>query len=118
MKPKSIRFAAWLLGSLCVLATSGCAHEKEGPTPELVAVRYTQIQCGEPWSQVYGAQPLVASAQAYLAQQGITLHHPQAHVIQAGGVCQACGCPTGVVLEGAVQPADVTAVLALGFTKQ
>jgi len=118
MKSNPTRFTAWLLGSLCVVAASGCAREKVGPTLELVGVRYAQTQCADRWGQASSTQQLVALAQAYLAQQGLTLHQPQARVDNAGAACNACVCPTGVVLEGRVQPADVAAVLALGFIKQ
>jgi hypothetical protein len=118
MKPKPTRFAARLLGLLCVLATAGCASEKQGPAPDLIGVRYAQTQCADRWGQASGTQQLVTVAQAYLAQQGLALHQPQASVKNAGAVCNACTCPTGLVLEGTVSPADVTAVLALGFTKQ
>ena len=59
----------------------------------------------------------MAVAQAYLAQQGLALHQPRARVANAGAICNACHCPTGLVLEGTVPPADTAAMLALGFTK-
>ncbi|MFC7668089.1 hypothetical protein ACFQT0_12370 [Hymenobacter humi] len=83
-----------------------------------MGVRYAQTQCADRWGQASGTQQLAAAAQAYLAQQGLTLHQPQASVKNAGAVCSACNCPTGLVLEGTVQPADLSAVLALGFTRQ
>ncbi|ALW85925.1 hypothetical protein AUC43_12955 [Hymenobacter sedentarius] len=118
MNPKPTRFAAWLFGSLCTLAAVGCTCELEDPAPELVGVRYAQTQCADRWGQAPSTQQLVAAAQGYLAQQGLTLHQPRASVKDAGAVCTACTCLTGLVLEGAVQPADLPAVLALGFTKQ
>ena len=81
-------------------------------------VRYAQTQCADRWGQASGTQQLVAAAQAYLVRQGLTIHQAQARVDNAGAVCTACTCPTGLVLEGAVPPADVAAVRALGFTKQ
>lgn len=118
MEPNPTRFAAWLLGGLCMVAALGCAREKDPPVPDLVKVCYAQTQCADRWGQASGTQQLVAAAQAYLARQGLTIHQAQARVDNAGAVCTACTCTTGLVLEGSVPPADVAAVLALGFTKQ
>jgi len=118
MELNPTRFAVWLLGSLCIVAALSCGREKEPPAPDLVGVRYAQTQCADRWGQAPGTQQLVIVAQAYLTQQGLTLHQPRARVNDAGAVCSACTCPTGLVLEGTVPPADVAAVLALGFTKQ
>ena len=118
MNPKPTRFAAWLFGSLCFLAAVGCTREQEDPSPELVGVRYAQTQCADRWGQATSTQQLVVAAQGYLAQQGLMLHQPRASVKNAGAVCTACTCATGLVLEGTVQPADLSAVLALGFVKQ
>ena len=118
MKFEPTQVAAWLLGSLCAVAATGCAREEADLAPELVAVRYAQTQCADRWGQAAGTQQLVSVAQTYLAQQGLTLHQPQASVKSAGAVCAACTCPTGLLLEGKVQPADLAAVLALGFAKQ
>ncbi|OWP61367.1 hypothetical protein CDA63_19770 [Hymenobacter amundsenii] len=100
------------------MATVGCTGEQEDPAPELVGVRYAQTQCADRWGQAASTQQLLAAAQGYLAQQNLTLHQPRASIKDAGAVCTACTCPTGLVLEGTVQPADLPAVLALGFTKQ
>ena len=112
------RFAAWLLSGLCALATVSCTSEEKNPEPELVGVQYAQTQCADRWGQAPGTRQLVAAAQAYLAQQNLTLYLAQVSVKNSGAVCAACTCPTGLVLEGAVQPADLQAVLALGFTKK
>ena len=112
------RFAAWLLSGLGALATVSCTSEEKNPEPELVGVQYAQTQCADRWGQAPGTRQLVAAAQAYLAQQNLTLYQAQASVKNSGAVCAACTCPTGLVLEGAVQPADLQAVLALGFTKK
>lgn len=114
----SPRFAAWLLSGLCALATTSCTSKKQTPEPELTGVQYAQTQCADRWGQAQGTRQLVAAAQAYLAQQGLTLYQPQASVRNPAAVCNACTCTTGLVLEGAVQPADLPAVLALGFTKR
>jgi len=114
----SPRFAAWLLSGLSALTTVSCTAEKKNPEPELVGVQYEQTQCADPWGLTHGTQQLAAVAQAYLAQQGLTLYQPQASVKNSGATCAACSCPTGLVLGGAVQPADLQAVLALGFTKR
>ena len=79
-------------------------------------MRYAQTQCADRWGQAQGTQQLVAAAQGYLAQQGLVLQQLRARVINAGAVCNACTCPTGLLLEGAVGPTDLPAVLALGFT--
>ena len=118
MNSKPARFAGYLFGSLCALAAVSCNSEKADPAPDLVAVRYAQTQCADRWGQASSPRQLIAAAQAYLAQQGLTLHQPQASGRNTGIVCSACSCPTGLVLEGMVQPADSAAVLALGFTKQ
>jgi len=118
MNQKPSRFSAWLLGGLYALAAAGCANEKEDALPDLVAVRYAQTQCADPWGYARNTPLLAGVAQAYLAQQGVTLHQPQASAKNTPSWCDACTCTTGVVLEGKVQPAEVAAVLALGFTKQ
>jgi hypothetical protein len=118
---RSTQSLAWLLGSLCALSAARCTSnklEKEDPSPKLVEVRYVQTQCADRWGPAPSTQALVTTAQAYLAQQGLTLHQPQATVQNPGAVCSACSCPTGVVLEGSVAPTEVAAVLALGFTKK
>ncbi|HEX8349118.1 MAG TPA: hypothetical protein VF598_04085 [Hymenobacter sp.] len=121
MITKSIQSAAWLLGSLCALSAAKCTSnelEREDPAPQLVEVRYVQTQCSDRWGPAPSTQALVTTARAYLAQRGLTLYQPQAIVQNTGAVCSACSCPTGVVLEGSVAPAEVAAVLALGFTKK
>ncbi|RFP64770.1 hypothetical protein D0N36_12075 [Hymenobacter lapidiphilus] len=117
MKLKSLRHAAWFFGGLCALATASCASEKD-PAPDFVGVRYVQTQCADRWGQAPGTQELVIVAQAYLSQQGLTLHQPQASGQSMDVVCSACTCPTGRVLQGKVSPADLSSVLALGFTRQ
>ena len=117
MNLKLTRLTGLLLGILCVIGTMSCTSEEKNPAPDLVAVRYAQTQCADRWGQAQSTQQLVAAAQTYLAQQGLTLHQPQAIVKNAGMVCNACSCTTGLVLEGTVQPADLPAMLALGFTK-
>ena len=124
MKPKSTRFATWLLSGLCAFAamSCGCKEEEIQPAPEqkteMVGVSYAQTQCNDRWGQASTAQQLVSKAQAYLTQQGLTLHQPQASAKGQPAVCAACTCPTGLVLEATVSPADLSAVLALGFTKK
>jgi len=56
-------------------------------------------------------------ATAYLARQGILEHTPQARVVLAGSVCNACACPTGLVLVGAVRQSALPTLQVLGFTK-
>jgi hypothetical protein len=124
MKRKPTRFATWLLSGLCAFAAVSCTCKKEDIRPEpeqkpqLVAVSYAQTQCADRWGQARGAQQLVAVAQAYLAQQGLTLNQPQAAATGTPSACAACTCPTGLVLEATVSPADLSAALALGFTKK
>jgi hypothetical protein len=126
MKRNPTRFAVWLLSGLCVLAAPGCIcgpdtdtlPEPAQPETEQVAVSYAQTQCADRWGQARGTQQLVAVAQAYLAQQGLTLNQPRASVTGQASACAACTCPTGLVLEATVSPADLPAVLALGFTKK
>ena len=117
MNSKPARFAGYLLGGLCAVAAASCTSKKADPNPDLMAVRNDQTQCADRWGQAQGTQQLVAAAQTYLAQQGLTLHQPRASATSISAVCSACTCPTGLVLEGSVQPADLAAVLALGFTK-
>jgi len=107
------RLSAWLLGGLCAIASTGC-HKT---TAELVEVSYAQTQCADRWGQANSTQQLQTVAKAYLAQQGITGHTLQASRTSAGAVCNACACPTGLVLAGTVRKADLPALLALGFTK-
>ena len=126
MNQKPTRFATWLLSGLCAFAAVSCNCKKDEirpepeqkPKQELVTVSYAQTQCADRWGQAQGAQQLVAKAQAYLAQQGLTLNQPQAAASGQASACAACTCPTGLVLEAAVSPADLPAVLALGFTKK
>ncbi|MBF9223530.1 hypothetical protein [Hymenobacter ruricola] len=124
MKRKPTRLATWLLSGLCAFAAVSCTGKKDEIQPEpaqkqdLVAVTYAQTQCNDRWGQAQGTQQLVAKAQAYLAQQGLTLNQPQASVAGPPAVCAACTCPTGLVLEATVSPADLPAVLALGFAKK
>jgi hypothetical protein len=122
MTRNASRFATWLLGSLCFAATSCICGPKtdlpEPVQPELVAVRYAQTQCADRWGQAQGSQQLVEVAPAYLAQQGLTLNQPHARTTGPAAACNACTCLTGVVLEASVSPADLPAVLALGFTKK
>ncbi len=119
MKSTLTRGAARLLALLCALAVTACAGDKKDPAPDgLVGVRYAQTQCADRWGPAPSPPELVAAAQTYLAHQGVTLHQPTASTQNAGAVCTACTCPTGVVLQGTVVPADLSAVLALGFTKQ
>ena len=123
MTRNTSRFATWLLGSLYAFAATSCicgpkTDLPEPAQPELVAVRYAQTQCADRWGHAQGAQQLVTVAQAYLAQQGLTLNQPQASVTGPASACAACTCLTGMVLEAGVSPADLPAVLALGFTKK
>ena len=118
MKFSPIRLSAGLLSSLCLIATASCAFEKESPGPGLVRVSYAQTQCADRWGQARGTQQFVAAAQTYLFQQGLTLYKPQAIAKNLGFTCDACTCPTGLVLKGRVKPADLPAVLALGFVEQ
>jgi len=112
------RLTIWLLSGLCSLTALGCNCKKDvDPNPEqsTVKVSYAQTQCADRWGQAQGTQQLAAVATAYLAQQGIILYQPRASVKNAGMVCNACACTTGLVLEGQVSPADLAAVRALGF---
>jgi hypothetical protein len=123
MKRKPTRFATGLLGGLCAIAALSCTSKEEvrpepAPKSDAVTVTYAQTQCADRWGQAPSAQQLVAKAQAYLAQQGLTLNQPQAAATGQASTCAACTCPTGLVLEATVSPADLPAVLALGFTKK
>lgn len=115
----SLSRPVWFLASLVVLSvTGGCHNEEiqpEAATPSRVKVSYAQTQCADLWGQARSTQQLATVAQAYLAQQGVTLYQPQARVENIGVVCSACTCPTGLVLEGEVQATDLSIVLALGF---
>ncbi|MDB5234638.1 MAG: hypothetical protein JWR44_1631, partial [Hymenobacter sp.] len=62
--------------------------------------------------------PLEAADRRTTAQQGLTLNQAQANATGQPSACAACTCPTGLVLEATVSPADLPAVLALGFTKK
>jgi hypothetical protein len=114
---KTTHLTAWLLSGLCALASASCQKTAPEPTAEVVRVSYAQTQCADRWGQANGVQALQTVATAYLAQQGITGHTLQASVQSAGTVCNACACPTGLVLAGSVRKADLPALLALGFTK-
>jgi hypothetical protein len=115
---KRTRLTIGLLGVLGSLSAASCfCKEKVGPEPEqaTVKVSYAQTQCADRWGQAQGKQQLATVATAYLAQQGITLYQPQASLQNPPAVCNACTCPTGLVLEGSVSPADLAAMRALGF---
>jgi hypothetical protein len=114
---KTVRFATWLLSGWCTLASTSCHKTSVEPTEELVLVSYAQTQCADRWGQANSVQKLQTVATAYLAQQGITGHALQASVQGSAAVCNACTCPTGLVLAGSVRKADLPALLALGFTK-
>jgi hypothetical protein len=117
---KSTRLSAWLLASLCVVASTSC-HSERDPEPadaDLVQVRYAQTQCADKWGSVRGTQQLETTATTYLAQQGITLFNAHASQVSVEAVCNACTCPTGVVLTGKVTSAQLVAIQALGFAKQ
>ena len=108
----------WLLSGLCALSVMSCNRDEDNiivePAPQYVHVRYVQTQCADSWGQAQGSQALIAAAQTYLNQRNLTLHQP----LTTNGTpsaCAACTCPTGLVLEGDVLPADLSAVLALGF---
>ena len=118
MNSKITRFIGWLLGSLCAIAAVSCTAEKKAPAPDLVAVHYVQTQCSDRWGQAASSQQLVAAAQTYLTQHSLTLYQPQVSGTYGIPACASCPCPTGLVLDGAVQSADLAAVLALGFTKR
>lgn len=117
---KSAPLTTWMLGSLCALASisTSCHKETAEPAEELVEVSYAQTYCADKWGQAIGTQRLQAVASAYLTQQGITGYQLQASVQSQGSVCNACSCPTGLVLAGTVRKADLPALLALGFTKR
>ncbi len=115
------RPTAWLLSGLLALATTACTS-KTDPKPEQppvaqTKVSYAQTQCADRWGQARTPQQLEAVATAYLAQQGIILTNPKATQAAPAAVCNACMCPTGVVLVGEVPPGQLAAVQALGFIK-
>lgn len=116
---KRTRLTIWLCSGLCTLTAAGCFCKEPTDLPEpaqaTVKVSYAQTQCADRWGQAQGTQQLATVATAYLAQQGITLYQPQASLKNPPALCNACSCPTGLVLEGAVSPADLAAVRALGF---
>ncbi len=116
------RPTAWLLSSLLALASAACTCKKDAPAPEepkiqTTKVSYAQTQCSDKWGQARTPQQLEALATAYLAQQGIILTNPKATQSAPAAVCNACMCPTGVVLVGEVPPGQLAAVQALGFQK-
>ena len=117
----SLRLPAGLLGSLLLLAGTSCSlcHEPEPENlpPSVYQVSYAQTQCADKWGQARTPQQLETVATAYLAQQGITLTSPKATQAAPASVCNACACPTGVVLVGEVVPSQLAAIQALGFTK-
>lgn len=106
-----------LLGSLTALGTSSCIlDEKEEARPQTtVGVRYQQTQCADPWGQARTPQDLEVAVKAHLQQQGIVAQDVHAQRTSGGAVCLACVCKTGIVLEAQVSPADLQAVLAMGF---
>jgi hypothetical protein len=117
----SLRLSAWLLASLSALAITSCHHcdpEPELPPADVVAVSYAQTQCADKWGFTRDNQQFQTLAIAYLAQQGITLSQTQATQVNSGAVCNACMCPTGVVLVGTVPTSQLAAIQALGFTKR
>lgn len=116
----ALRLTAWLLGSLLVVAGTGCSSKDPEPNVDLVPVhvRYAQTQCADKWGMANTPQQLVTVATAYLVQQGITLTSAQASSVNPPAACAACTCPTGVVLTGATSPADWPALQALGFTQK
>lgn len=100
-----------LVGTLA----TGC--EKSEATPEnLVAVRYSQTQCADPWANPgqNSDQGFLEAATRYVQQRGIQLYQP---TVKPGNpaVCAACTCPTGRVLEARAASADVAALAAMGF---
>ncbi len=112
---------AWLLSGLLALASAACTSkntpEPERPQVPLTKVSYAQTQCADKWGQARTPQQLEAVATAYLAQQGITLANAQATQSAPAAVCNACTCPTGVVLVGEVSASQLAAIQALGFQK-
>lgn len=115
---KTTRLFAWLLGSLCIVASACCREELVEPAEEVVEVSYAQTQCADRWGQANGLQQLQTVATTYLTQQGITGYSLQASAAAPAAVCNACTCTTGLVLAGTVRKADLPAVLALGFKKR
>ena len=115
---QSARLTIWVLGALCALSGTSCQQETATPAEERVEVSYAQTQCADKWGQASSIQQLQAVASAYLTQQGITGHQLQASVQSQGAVCNACTCPTGLVLSGTARKADLPTLLALGFTKR
>jgi putative hemolysin len=112
-------FAKWVLLSV-VSATLSCQKEQAEPEaqPEpLVDVAYAQTYCADKWQQARTPADLVNVATAYLKQQGINLEKVQAAQENPPQLCNACQCKSGVVLRAQVQPKDVAALEALGFTK-
>jgi hypothetical protein len=115
-----LRLSTWLLGSLLLLnSCNKCNEPAPEPVPAIepdqVSVSYDQTQCADKWGQAATPQQLEALAVAYLAKQGITLAGPKASQTGPPTVCNACSCPTGVVLVGTVHVNQVTAIQALGF---
>ena len=119
---KSLRLTAWLLSGCFTLAGTACHSsdpEPEKLTASSIKVRYAQTQCADRWSPGRGLSPaqLETTATTYLAQQGITFSNAHAAQSSPAAVCNACTCPTGVLLEGEVSAAQLAAIQALGFTK-
>jgi hypothetical protein len=119
---KTSRLSTWLFSGMCAFAAISCNDKKAEIQPETdtsiekVHVRYVQTQCADRWGQAQGAQALIAAAQAYLTQRNLTLYQPTTSN-GSPSACAACTCPTGLVLEGDVRTADLSAVQALGFTQ-
>ena len=112
------RLTVGLLTSLCLLAGTSCKKNSEpAPPDDTVAVSYAQTQCADKWGQATTTQLLETTATTYLVQQGIAFTQAHAAQVNTGAVCNACTCPTGVMLMGKVPTSQLAAVQALGFTK-
>lgn len=116
-----LRLPACLLSSLLLLAIASCKHsdepEPESFPPSVYKVSYAQTQCADKWGPAPTTQQLETVATTYLAQQGITLKYATASQAAPAAVCNACTCPTGLVLMGQVDMSQLAAIEALGFKK-
>lgn len=102
------------------LGLAACSKSEPGAEPcpkDAVALRYAQTGCADPWA---GANQntdaaFQGAAVQYVQQRGIQLYRVQVDNNGQPTVCLACTCPTGRRLLVFVQPADVPALVQLGF---
>jgi hypothetical protein len=116
----SPRLVVWLLSSLCAFASTSC-HQQRDPEPilsDLAQVSYAQTQCADKWGMAATSAQLETVATTYLAQQGINLVNAHAAKTGMEATCNACTCPTGLVLTGQVAYSQLAAIQAQGFTSK